>query len=127
VNQQLPPPQELVVENQERASISIHDPLRGTPCEVPVKTDAIILNPNTGERIFHTTTSLQRTLDGRLVMPDQLHVCRECGKGPYSPAGIAYCVDCQRVIGKHCCVKNQALPLCKRHRWWRFMKALMQL
>ena len=124
MEQPLLPPNAFIVENQETASVVLHDPVTGARRTIPVKHDAVILNPQTGERAFNSTMALQSSLDGRVIKPEEHLFCRECGRGPWAAATVAYCVDCQRVIGRHCCVKNQAQPLCKHCRHRRAWKAL---
>ena len=117
-----PEPGRILLENQEHTIASIKDTVTGTTTSFPVKQELILLNPSTGERGFQTTVGLERGIDGRLLTPEASLVCRECGRGPYAGPGIAYCNDCQTTIGRQCCVKDQALPVCKscrRKRFWR--------
>jgi hypothetical protein len=114
------PPNQFVVENQEQTTETIHDVATGASTVLPVKRDVVILNVATGERSFESTTSRWRTIDGRTVPAAELFYCRNCGRGPYSSAGIAYCTVCQAVLGKHCCAKTTA-PLCRAcsPTWWQ--------
>jgi hypothetical protein len=114
--------QQVVVENQEQALARITDPVTATSCEYPLRREAILLNPVSGERAFQTMTDLLRSRDGRLATPEKLLVCRDCGRGPYTPPAVAACLDCNHAVGKNCCIKDQALPLCRscrRKRAWR--------
>lgn len=116
------PPNNVLVENQETTSVIITDAKNGSVTRRATKTEAVMLNPQTGERRFETTTIKERSKDGRVGNPDEQFRCRECGSGPWSSAAIAYCAYCQTVIGKQCCVKDHATPVCRscrRKRWWK--------
>lgn len=118
------PPNDLLVENQETVTLTITDPITRRSIIVPVQHSAVIVNPQTGARVFTSNANLQLGSDGRILKPGKGLYCHDCGRGPWAHQAVAYCTDCQIVIGRHCCTKDQTAPCCKRcrrKRFWRWL------
>jgi hypothetical protein len=119
------PTTNLMIENDEQTSVTITDPKTGVTKRIPLQQAAIMVNPQTGERVFTNNASLHITRDGRIARPEEGLYCRDCGSGPWTNHAVAYCIDCQVIIGRHCCTKDQASPRCKRCRRKRFLQWLL--
>lgn len=101
------------IENQEQQFVELLDTVTGTTSRIPLTSEAILVNPATGERAFHTTTSLVRTVDGRIALPQETYACRNCNTTPLSVHAIAYCNDCQATLCRSCA---GTIPRCKSCR-----------
>ena len=117
-----------IIENQEHQTLRLYDSVTGTTINIPLASEVVTLNPDTGERTFHTTTGLLRTVDGRIAPPQETYACRNCNTTPLSVHAIAYCHDCQATLCRSCAGNTPRCKTCRsRYRlkeFWSWITSL---
>ena len=110
------------VESRHLTITAITDALTGIVTPAIMATETVSINPITGTKTYTITTSMERTVDGRLVKPDAALICRSCGK-TVSPVASRACTACAVTLCAHCAGDPAQCAPC---RWYDRLRRFLQ-
>lgn len=102
-----------VVESRHQTITAITDAHTGQITPALMATETVSIDPLTGLKSYVIVTNLARAVDGRLVKPDAVLICRACKK-TISTTASKSCTTCTVTLCASCAGDP---AMCTYHRW----------
>ena len=108
----------LAVQDVRRTALQRPD---GTIMTISTSTEAVMIDPATGSRVFTATTAHIVAVNGEVVTDPvitPLYACCICGRQPFTGSGVARCA-CGRTVCKSYCLTADRCRVCAHQPWWK--------